>query len=82
MESTIKINNKSFKGGRNVIIANGRVIIDGSDVTPGDDKAITISVSGNVDKLEVDHCNLVSVVGDVGSIKTKSGDVEIKGNVN
>lgn len=61
-------------------ISGGRVIVDGKDVTP-DAKEITISIEGNVDKLEVDACSKISVTGDVGHVKTLSGDVDVSGNV-
>ncbi len=74
------INGATITGGRSINIRNGRVIVDGKDVTP-DAKEINITVSGNVDKLEADACQKISVTGDVGSIKTMSGDVDVAGNV-
>ena|ERR1035437_3204031 len=82
--STITINGNTISGnlsGRNISITNNKIIIDGVDVTP-DSKEINITVSGNIEKLSADCCNKIQVTGDVGSVKTQSGDVEITGNVN
>jgi len=80
MTTTISINGLNITGGRNVTIRNGKVIVDGKDVTP-DAKEINISVTGNVDRLEADACSKISVTGDVGSVATQSGDVDVGGNI-
>ena len=76
----ISINGVSVSGGRSIVISNGKIVVDGKDVTP-EGKEINISVSGNVDKLEVDACSQISVTGDAQNVKTLSGDVEIAGSV-
>lgn len=78
----ININGNMIIGspGKNITIANGRVIIDGKDVTP-ESKEINITVNGNVDQLQVDTCSQISVSGDAGAIKSQSGDIDIAGNV-
>ncbi len=75
----ININGQSYSG-RNITITNGKVIIDGKDVTP-DGKEIKIAVEGGLNVLDVDACETVYVDGRVGELKTASGDVKIKGNV-
>lgn len=77
--TTITINQKSFQG-RNIVINNGKVVIDGKDVTP-DGKEINISVVGNIETINADACTKIEVKGDVRSVKTMSGDVEVTGNV-
>ena len=77
--SIITINGNTFSGS-NIIVTNGKVLINGKDVTP-DSKEINISVVGNIEQLKVDACNKVSVEGNVQSISTKSGDVEVSGDV-
>ena len=60
-----------------------RVIIDGKDVTP-DVKEITITVTGNVNSINVDFAKEVHVKGTVGDIKTSSGNVwcdNVTGNI-
>lgn len=75
----IRINNNSYVG-NSVIITNGKVIIDGKDVTP-DYKEININVTANINELRVDSCNKIQVEGSIKTIQTKSGDVEVTGDV-
>lgn len=77
--STIVINGKPYSG-NNIVVTNGKVTIDGKDETP-ETKEINISVEGNIEKLKVDSCNVVSVTGAVTSVSTVSGKVKITGNV-
>ncbi len=69
----IKVNQTSYSG-RSVTIINNKVYIDGKDVTP-DAKEINISVEGDIEKLEVDYCSKLEVKGNVGSLRSGSGDV-------
>ena len=68
-------------GKNNIVVINGKVYADGTDVTP-DSKEISITIEGNLEHLEVDYCSKISIKGDVGSIKSASGDIDITGNVN
>jgi hypothetical protein len=77
--STIRINNNSYVG-NSVTITNGKIIVNGKDVTP-DSKTITINVEGNIDSLTVDACEKVTITGNANKVKTMSGDVDIKGDV-
>lgn len=77
--NTIIINGNTYSG-NSIVVSNGKVIINGKDVTP-DSKEIYIKVEGNIEELKVDSCNKVEIVGDVSNVKTQSGDVEISGNV-
>lgn len=78
--STIVINGNTYSGS-NIVISNNRVIVNGCDVTP-DGKEINIKVEGNINELKVDACSNISVTGDVQTISTKSGDIDVSGNVN
>ena len=62
-------------GGSSVQICNGKVTINGKDVTP-DSKNINISIEGNVDTLKIDCCNTVDIKGNVKSVQTTSGDID------
>jgi len=75
----IRINNTNYSGS-SVTISKGKIIIDGIDVTP-DSKKIDIIVDGNINKLNVDSCDSLKVTGDVDTLSTMSGDVDITGNV-
>lgn len=47
-----------------------------------DDKVINITIVGDVEKLEIGHCNKVEVNGNTNNIKTTSGNVGVTGDVN
>lgn len=74
------VNKKSFNNCRSITINNGKVIIDGVDVTE-DSKKIEIVVNGNIESISADYVNSIKVVGNVGKAKTMSGDVSCKGSV-
>jgi len=78
--STIRINGMTITAGRNITVNGNRVFVDGKDVTPNA-KEIKIEVSGDVERLEADACNSISVTGNAGNIATQSGDVNVCGNV-
>jgi hypothetical protein len=67
--------NSSNYGGKSITIINGKVFIDGKDVTP-DGKEITVSVQGSIDSLEVDSANSIQVHGDVNKLRAGSADVK------
>ncbi len=75
MVSSIKINGMSVVAGRSIIITNGRVVVDGKDVTGDDTKIINIEIQGNVDELSADVCNSITVSGSAGRVKTQSGNI-------
>lgn len=78
----IKVNGISYSG-NNLVIKNGRVFCDGKDVTP-EMKEINITVEGDVEKIQIDACEILNVYGSVGSIKSGSGDIDcvnITGNI-
>lgn len=70
----INVNNKSYTG-RNIVINNGQIIIDGKNVTPENEKQIEIRVTGDIDTLNVDYCDTLLVAGNVAIVTTGSGDV-------
>ena len=73
--ATVIINgNRISVSGRGVTVVNGKVIVDGKDVTP-DAKEIRIEVHGDVEHIEVDACNKIQVTGSVRELTTSSGDV-------
>lgn len=72
--ATMHINGLTYTG-KNITVSNGRVVIDGKDVTP-DTKQISIAVDGNVGTLKVDQCDKVAVNGSCEKVETMSGAVE------
>jgi len=69
--------------GKNISIVNGKVIVDGKDVTP-DSKNITIEITGDVGKLEVDVCKTINITGNVDMLSSSFGDItckDVTGNI-
>lgn len=75
----ININGVIYHG-NNLTIKNGKVLIDGQDMTH-DSKEITIEIHGNVQSLKVDSCASCVVHGSAGEAETMSGHLRIGGNV-
>jgi len=77
----ITINQKSFSG-RSVSITRNKIIVDGVDVTPENDKVINITVDGDCESVNVDVCDKIDIKGNVTKgVKTMSGDISIGGKV-
>lgn len=76
----IIINGQVYDG-NSVSISGNKVIIDGKNCTPKDAKEINITVNGDIKKLSVDVCNTLKIKGKCGEVKTKSGDIDIVGDV-
>jgi len=70
----IQINGVSYSGS-SISVNGNKIIIDGKDVTMPDTKEITIKVEGNIEFLKVDYCKTISVLGDINSFKSGSGDI-------
>jgi len=77
------INGVEYRG-NSVQVINGKIIVDGVEVTRLSNeergRRIDVRVTGNVESIsgDIDH---IVVEKDVGSAKTSSGDIEIKGSV-
>lgn len=78
--NVISINGVNVSASGSICISNGKVIVNGIDVTP-ETKEINIIVNGDTDKIQVDACNSFHSTGKVGDIKTMSGDVNVYGDV-
>lgn len=79
--NTVTVNGKTFVHNGSISISNGKVIVDGKDITP-ESKNINIIVNGNIDRIKVDSCDHVTVTGNAESVETMSGDININGDVN
>lgn len=66
--------------GSTIQIVNNKVIIDGVDSTP-EGKAVSIEITGDIDKLDVDVCQTINVHGSVGALSNTSGDILVGGDV-
>lgn len=78
-KSTIVVNGHTVSG-RNVIIVNGKVTVDGKVVDMPDAKEIKIVVEGDLGSLQVDAGD-VSVQGNCGEVNMAQGSVTVAGDV-
>lgn len=74
--------------GESMTIINGKTYINGKEVDLAelankqeDSNVYHIHIEGDVDKLEVDHCETISVTGKVRKIHTSYGSIKIDGDV-
>jgi len=81
MAFVAQLNGKTIVSGNgSIIISGNKVIIDGKDVTP-DTKTINIQVTGNVQELEVDSCENLTISGDCNIVSSANGNISIGGSV-
>lgn len=83
---TIVINGQRFRYNGSLSIINGKYFVDGKEVKDWseltkDQKEINITIEGDVNKLDVDCCDRIYVKGNVGKVKSTSGDIEVEGDV-
>jgi hypothetical protein len=77
----ITINGKMYQGNSLTIKNNGNtIIIDGDNISIGEDRNITVSVVGDLKSLDI-GAGEVTITGNAGSVKAGSGDIEVHGNV-
>lgn len=75
--STISINGVVYAG-RNLVVNNNKVYIDGKLANTEDMKEINIVVQGDIENIKVDACDKVTVNGTVKqNVETQSGNIDI-----
>ena len=70
----ITINGKTIISNGSIVISNGKILVGGVDCST-EEKVINIHVEGNIEKLEVDVCEKISVTGSCHTVLTHNGDV-------
>lgn len=79
-KSVIIVDGQRYEGNNLTIESDGTIIVDG-EIKESNSKLLIINIeSEEINKLNVDK-GLVTVNGCVGNVTTKSGDVEIIGDV-
>ena len=74
--NSITINGTTITSGGSITVSNGRIVVNGRDVTP-DAKTINIVITGNVEYLNADAVNVLEIKGSVtGNVATASGNVK------
>lgn len=76
----------SISGGGTINITDGNILVDGKpldelNVSDVNEKEINITIQGEVDHIDIDYCNRITVNGNVKRVKTNQGDIDITGDV-
>lgn len=78
VNSIININGDNVYG-RSVIISGNKIVVDGKDVTP-DSKIVNITITGDIDNLDVDYSQKIEVIGNINKLNATSADISVTGN--
>lgn len=74
--ASIQINGQTFVG-NNIVVKNGKVIIDGKEAVDTGSAEVKVEVTGNVDRLECNTCTITGdVTGDVDANTVNCGNIE------
>lgn len=91
MSNTIIIdkngNKKIFGSLKNMVISNGKITVDGKPLEElergidPNEKLINITITGDIERLDIDYCQTIHVTGNSKRVKTNNGDIHIGGDV-
>ena len=73
--SIITLNGVTYTGD-NIIITNDKVIIDGIDYTPEKCLQIDLTITGNVENMDINYCKNIFVQGNVDTLHNTSGNIQ------
>ena len=80
-----RIVNHSFSHIKNMIINNGKITVDGMSLEEwynrDDVVVINITVNGDVESINADSCDTISINGNANYVNTKNGNVSVSGNI-
>ncbi|MDR5810314.1 hypothetical protein [Caballeronia sp. LZ019] len=89
--ASITINGRTVTG-KNISVRGKQVTVDGETVTVDDSLRVIIEVQGDVERIDVDSCERLSVHGQAGRVSVVSGNITcgdvggsvetVSGNVN
>ena len=80
----VKINGVDyFVEGSKISLENNKILVNGQEIDMEYVKAkeIKITIEGNVESLIAPCAQEINIIGNVGSIQTKTGDISIQGDV-
>lgn len=80
-----RIVDRSFTNIRNMTIQDGRTIIDGIPIEEWNNRneilVVNITINGDIDSLDVDSCDTITINGNAANVNTKNGNVRVSGNI-
>ena len=80
-----RIINRHFSNVKNMTINNGTIIVDGMSIEEWNNRneilVVNININGDIESLEADSCDTISISGNAINVNTKNGNVIVSGNV-
>jgi len=77
----ITVNGVTYNSKGDISVKNGNVYVDGELLhNTGNEKVVNIII-GEVENLQVDSCETITIHGSAGNVKSQAGDIKIEGNV-
>ena len=80
-----RIINRHFSNVKNMTISNGKIIVDGMPIEEWKNRneilVVNITINGDIESLEADSCDTISINGNANNVISKNGDVSVSGNI-
>lgn len=80
-----RIVERSLSHVKNMVISNGKITVDGMPYEEWCNRneivVVNIIVNGDIDSLNADSCDTISINGNANNINTKNGNVSVSGNI-
>lgn len=80
-----KVINRHFSHIKNMIINNGKITVDGMSIEEWNNRneilVVNITINGDIESLEADSCDTISINGNANNVVSKNGDVSVSGNI-
>lgn len=77
--------NRHFSNVKNMTINNGKIIVDGMPIEKWNNRneilVVNITINGDIESLEADSCDTISINGNANNVISKNGDVSVSGNI-
>ena len=64
-----------------VTIRDGKIIINGQETKIPTMPKLTIKILGDVERLDIQHCEKVEITGNAKRVKTNCGSINVQGNI-
>lgn len=80
-----RIINRHFSNVKNMTINNGTIVVDGMSIEEWNNRneilVVNININGDIESLEADSCDTISISGNAINVNTKNGNVIVSGNI-
>lgn len=79
--NSITVNGAKITATGDISIVNGKIFVNGENVTPDDKdkREINIVVTGDTGTIAVDYCQSLSVTGNITDLQSTNSDILVRG---